>query len=79
MTVGKDVAGSIVHPIGVTPLYPESAVGMSKWIVSTSALAFASSIAARSVHSSSPAAFVPPVQQYPSPGEASPPSPVELT
>ena len=52
---------------------------MSKPKLSAPARAFASSIAARSVHSAAPALFVPPVSHSPLPGVASVPSPVELT
>ncbi len=48
-------------------------------IVSMFAEAFASSMAARSVHSGSPSLLVPPVSQTPSPGLESTASPVELT
>ena len=58
-----------------TPLsWPGSVVGMSNSIVSMSADALASSMAARSVHSPGVA-----VSQAPSPGFASPASPVVLT
>ena len=59
-------------------LCPESDVGIANTML-TPLLAFASSIAARSVHSGAPAAFCFPVLQLPSPGDLSPLLSVELT
>ena len=75
---GKEPAppvGVIVHH---EPEFPGSPTGMLKWIVSADP-AFVSSMDARSVHSSAPSTFVPPVSQIPSPGSASDVSPVEFT
>ncbi len=83
IVTGEVITGSGLPDAGLIVHTPEawlgSEVGMEKLIVSNPVTAFASWMAARSVHSAGPPLTVDPVLHTPLPGLLSPVSAVELT